>query len=170
MRKTYLIALCTLLVAGCSGIETDSSNYPKSAEDERFERQGKLTGEGGLKIFGGGEEDKASNSGIGVNSFLWRATLDTIGFMPIQTADPFGGVITTDWYEDPAAKGEKLKINALIMDDRLRSDGVRITLFKQKLDEGNIWRDETVSKESARKIEDAILTRARELRVKQTGR
>ena len=79
--------------------------------------------------------------GLGVNSFLWRATLDTLGFMPLASADPFGGVIITDWYEDPKTKGERFKVNALILDKTLRADGVKITVFKQRLDAKNIWRD-----------------------------
>src|SRR5579862_8835017 len=68
---------------------------------------------------------------LGVNSYLWRATLDTLSFMPLVSADPFGGVIITDWYEDPKTPGERFKVNALILDKSLRADGVRITVFKQ---------------------------------------
>ena len=169
--KYLYISLITLITA-CAGVEVDSENYPKDNEDSRRERRGKLTGEDGFVLFGGGgnNDDEGGSGGIGVNSFLWRATLDTINFMPIQTADPFGGVITTNYYEDPATPDERYKINALILDDRLRVDGIKVTLFKQKLDENKIWRDIAVEKGASRKIEDKILTRARELRIAQTGR
>lgn len=170
MKKLFITA-SLLLVAACGAIEegeVDAKNFPKDHEDSRRERKGKLTGEDGLNVFGK-EKDNDKSGGVGVNSFLWRATLDTIGFMPILTADPFGGVITTDWYEDPAAQGERFKINALILDSKLRSDGVKVTVFKQ-LREGDSWRDAPVSAETGRAMEDKILTRARELRVSQLGR
>lgn len=171
MKKFILSILLPISISACSGMGGDTSSFPKSNEDARLERRGKITGENGLQLFGGGDddEDKGGN-GIGVNSFLWRATIDTISFMPIATADPFGGVITTDWYEDPAAKGERVKINALILDDKLRADGIRVSVFKQSLDEKGTWRDVTVDKEVSRKVENQILSRARELRIKQTGK
>lgn len=173
MKKFIFAVLVTTsltTLSACTGMGGDTSSFPKSAEDKRLERRGKITGEGGVDIFGGGAKDEKSNNGIGVNSFLWRATIDTISFMPIAQADPFGGVITTDWYEDPAAKGERLKINALILDDRLRADGIRVSVFKQKEDAAKQWRDTTVDASVSRKIEDQILARARELRIKQTGK
>lgn len=172
MNKLSIFSIISIaLLTSACGLNGDSSSFPKSSEDERLERHGKITGEGGFTLFGGGsgEDEGKSNNGIGVNSFLWRATLDTIGFMPIQAADPFGGVITTDYYEEPSKPGERYKINALILDDRLRADGIKITLFRQELVEAK-WRDAAVAAGDATKIEDAILTRARELRIKQTGR
>jgi hypothetical protein len=171
MKKLILAILLPLAISACTGMGGDTSKFPKSAEDARLERRGKVTGENGLKLFGGGDDkDDKGGNGIGVNSFLWRATIDTISFMPIAQADPFGGVITTDWYEDPDAKGERLKINALILDDRLRADGIRVSVFKQKADEKGEWRDVTVDKDVSRKIEDKILARAREMRIAQTGK
>lgn len=171
MKKLTLAILLPLSIAACNGLGGDTSSFPKDNETSRLERRGKITGEDGLTIFGGGSDDEeTSGNGIGVNSFLWRATIDTISFMPIAQADPFGGVITTDWYEDPAAKGERLKINALILDDKLRADGVRVSVFKQNLDEAGNWRDISVDKSISRKVEDKILARAREIRIKQTGK
>jgi len=171
MKKLIFALLITTTLASCNGMGGDTSNFPKADDDKRLERHGKITGEGGVDIFGSGKgDDDSKGNGIGVNSFLWRATIDTISFMPIAQADPFGGVITTDWYEDPAAEGERLKINALILDDRLRADGIRVSVFKQKQDETKQWRDTTVDASVSRKIEDQILARARELRIKQTGK
>ena len=84
--------------------------------------------------------------------------------MPFQSADPFGGVIITEWYEDPKTPGERFKVNALILDTGLRADGVKVKLFKQQK-QGRNWDDIEVHPELARKLEDTILTRARELRV-----
>lgn len=168
-KLLFLILLLPL--AACSGGKAegvDSASKPKSARQERIESQGKLTGEG--LSFGGPSEEKAAGaSPLGVNSFLWRATLDTLSFMPLASADPFGGVIITDWYEDPKTPGERFKVNALIMDRTLRADGVKISVFKQKM-AGGAWRDQKVDDTLARSLEDTVLTRARELRVKQLGK
>lgn len=170
-KLVIFTALSILSLAACSSVDTDSKNYPMDNEDSRRAKHGKLLGEDGVNLFGGGKDaDDSKGAGLGVNSFLWRASLDTLSFMPITSADPFGGTILTDWYEDPAAKGERFKVNVTILDDRLRSDGVRVAVFKQKLDENNTWRDAEVSKQTATDLENAILTRARQLRVKQTGK
>lgn len=101
---------------------------------------------------------------IGVNSFLWRASLDTISFMPVASADPFGGVIITDWYSTPESPNERFKLNVYILGRALRADGVRVAVFRQFLGRGGGWRDTTITDATATKIEDAILSRARQLR------
>jgi hypothetical protein len=169
LRRGYSLAVsvgavaATVLLGGCSG--EVKSNVPLDHREARIAERGKITGEG-LFLAGGKKKRDGAESGIGVNSFLWRATLDTLNFAPLASADPFGGVIITDWYEDPNARGERFKINALIMDTELRADAVRVTLFRQTLDNKANWRDVASNPEIARKLEDAILTRARELRVK----
>lgn len=157
---------CFFVVTACSDVKTESPDTV-SAEEMRRESRGKLTGEEGISFGGSSRESASSASPLGVNSFLWRATIDTISFMPLLSADPFGGVIITDWYEDPKAKGERYKINAIIMDKSLRADGIKITLFKQELDKRGVWRDKKVNDGDSRKIEDTILTRARELKIRQ---
>jgi hypothetical protein len=103
---------------------------------------------------------------IGVNTFLWRASLDTISFMPIKTADAFGGVILTDWHSPAESPNERFKLNVYILDRALRADGIRVAVFRQVLDQGNHWRDAAITKKTARQIEDAILTRARQIRLR----
>lgn len=159
-----IVMVLPILAAAC--VADKGASYPVTAEKARKEARGKLTGDG-VSFFGGDEKESSSGSPIGVNSFLWRATLDTLSFMPLATTDPFGGVVITDWYEDPSAKGERFKVNALILDKTLRSDGVRISLFKQLKDDKNMWKDAEVDGTLARKLEDTILTRARQLRVNQ---
>jgi len=121
---------------------------------------GALFGDGG--VFG--SDPYASGRAIGVNSFLWRASLDTISFMPLQSADPFGGVIITDWYSAGAAVNERFKLNVYILGRSLRADGVRVAVFRQVQTSPGNWQDSTLSDTTATKIEDAILTRARQLR------
>lgn len=166
MTKATLALALVLACAACSGADEDT-NYPKEDKIKRAESRGSLSGETGLVIMGETSKEDSGNSPIGVNSFLWRATLDTLAFMPLASADPFGGVIITDWYEDPKVAGERFKVNAVILDRTLRADGIKITVFKQKL-EGSTWRDQKVDSSLARKLEDTVLTRARQLKIKQS--
>jgi hypothetical protein len=160
----FLICPALLLATACGEIESEAS-YPKRQEEVRLEQRGKLTGDG-LSLGGSdkGEENSGGNP-LGVNSFLWRATLDTLAFMPLASADPFGGVIITDWYEDPNAQGERFKATALILDRQLRADGIKLSLFKQQQTPDRGWIDVKIEDKIARGMEDAILTRARQLRV-----
>lgn len=113
----------------------------------------------GATIVGGG----SGKLTLGVNSYLWHAALDTLSFMPLASADPFGGVIITDWYVAPNAPNERLKVTIYIMDRNLRADGLKVVVFRQTRKAGGPWTDAAPSPETARKLEDAILTRAREL-------
>lgn len=115
-------------------------------------------------IFGGGGGAQAP-AGIGVNSFLWRASLDTLNFMPLASADPFGGVIITDWYADPSTPNERFKATVYILDTRLRADAVNVSIFRQVKAEGGAWTDATVDPDTEIQIENAILTRARQIRL-----
>ena len=89
--------------------------------------------------------------------------------MPLASADPFGGVILTDWYIDPQITNERVKINAFILGRDLQAANIRVRTFRQILQNGQ-WVDAAVSEETARKLEDAILTRARELRIAHLGK
>ena len=111
------------------------------------------------------QADEGGGSGIGVNSYLWRASLDTIAFMPLASADPFGGVIITDWYAPAETPNERLKVNILILGRQLRADGVKATVFRQNRDSAGAWVDAAVAPETATELEDAILSRARQLRI-----
>lgn len=115
---------------------------------------------------GGGNKESNRAGEIGVNSFLWRASLDTIEFMPIQSEDPFGGVIVTEWYANPEIPDERFKATIYILDTRLRADAVRVNLFRQVYDAGrSTWIDAVSDPNSATLLENKILTRAREIRI-----
>ena len=101
---------------------------------------------------------------LGVNSYLWHASLDTLSFMPLRSADPFGGVIISDWYSAPSALNDRIRVTVYILDRHLRADGLKVTVFRQSQSAGG-WVDAQVNPETAVKLEDAILTRARELRL-----
>ena len=102
---------------------------------------------------------------LGVNSYLWHASLDTLRFMPLASADPFGGVIITDWYTAPQSPNERLKVTVYILDRRLRADGIKLAVFRQTKTAAGTWADAATNPDTANKLEDAILTRARELRL-----
>jgi len=129
----------------------------------------RLGGEDSGIIFGIGK-DRGQNqaggggvSGLGVNAFLWRGALETIGFMPLASADPFGGVIITDWYTPPGTSGERFKATIYILSRDLRSDGVRVNIFRQAL-QGGQWVDSPVADSTVGDIENKVLARARRMR------
>jgi hypothetical protein len=120
----------------------------------------------GFHPFGGSGHAPADNpAAIGVNSYLWRASLDTLAFLPLASADPYGGVILTDWYVNPEKPDERFKCTVYILDTRLRADGLNVTVFKQHKDAGGAWVDAVAADQTASDIENAILTRARQLRL-----
>lgn len=110
------------------------------------------------------QSQENSGTGIGVNAFLWRAALDTFAFMPLASADPFGGVIITDWYQPPESKSERFKTQIYILDKVLRADGVKVNLFRQLREGSGNWVDAPVDPKTTIDLENAILTRARQLR------
>ena len=112
-------------------------------------------------------QGKASNAqpAIGVNSYLWRATLDTLAFMPLASADPYGGVVITDWYANPEKLDERFKVTVYILDTRLRADGLTVTVFKQVKGADGQWVEAPTSAQTATDFENSILTRARQLRL-----
>ena len=111
----------------------------------------------------GGRETAPAN--IGVNGYLWRATLDTLAFMPLASADPWGGTVITDWYINPGKTDERFKATVYILDTRLRADGLKVTVFKQVRDASGQWVDSAASDQTETDLENAILTRARQLRL-----
>lgn len=100
---------------------------------------------------------------IGVNAYLWRAALDTLSFAPLLQADSNGGVIITDWYSNPQSPAERVKVTATILDQDLRADALRVTASRQ-VNQGGQWVNAPVSAATVQKLEDIILTRARDIR------
>ena len=100
---------------------------------------------------------------IGVNSYLWRAALDTLSFMPLVQTDSNGGVIVTDWYINPSVPNERMKLTVTILDQDLRADAVRVAALRQ-IRQGGGWADAPVQAATVQRLEDIILTHARDLR------
>lgn len=168
LPRSGLIALLVAAVAlsACSGVEPEGTFPNRSRGDSTpYQKRDSVFGPNGLS-FGGDSakpEENAGGGGIGVNGFLWRASLDTVAFMPVASADPFGGVIITDWYAMPEAPDERFKLNVYILARSLRADGVRVAVFRQVQSPGG-WQDASVIQDTNTRIEDAILSRARQLR------
>jgi PBP1b-binding outer membrane lipoprotein LpoB len=120
---------------------------------------------------GGGKknEGQITQQNIGtVNPYLWRATLDTFENMPVQSADPVGGLVVYDWKSFADSPDERIKATVYILDTRLRADGVKVSVFRQTNVEG-AWTDASVDPETGIQLENKILERARTLKASQIG-
>ena len=109
-----------------------------------------------------------SQVSMAVNAFLWRASLDTVSFIPLDIVDPIGGVITTQWYKDTSNSNERIKLTIYIKDRRLRADGVSVNVFREVMLTDR-WVKADINPDTANLIEASILTKARELRIGTQG-
>jgi hypothetical protein len=172
IRSASALALL-LLAAGCanSGRFVENSEYGTNNQRELILRQtGGNPSDAGFVLFGTDRNRDArealaasGGTGVAVNAYLWRATLETLSFMPLASADPAGGVIITDWYSPPASQEERFKVTAYVLTRQLRSDGVRVQVFRQTLRNGQ-WVDSPAASSTGGEMEDRVLARARELR------
>lgn len=192
--RLAMLASSTLLLAGCGSsffgdpvdygqTDTDAQRraddpyhtspmynpqVPASAVYINKQEQGNENSFSVLTSLFGDDKGKGGGggvSGVAVNSYLWHASLDTMSFMPIASADPFGGTIITDWYSPRGTPNERLKVNIFILNRELRADGVKVTVFRQTRDGEGQWVDAQVDPKTARDLENSILTRARQIRL-----
>ncbi|MDB5413653.1 MAG: hypothetical protein JWR10_1988 [Rubritepida sp.] len=180
-RPILWLGLAALLLAACSGgRQVQNDEYGTDNQRELALRMsGSNPATSGIVVFGvdrsrdtaggGGGGPGGGGGGMTVNAYLWRATLDTLSFMPLASADPFGGVIITDWYSPPQAEAERFKATAYVIGRQLRSDGVRVQVFRQVSRNGT-WVDAPASTATNSEMEDRVLARARELRSQSAGR
>ena len=137
-------------------------NKQDEGNDNSFSVLTSLFGDGKSNAGGGGG---GGMSGVAVNSYLWHASLDTMSFMPIASADPFGGTIITEWYTPRGAPDERFKVNIFILNRELRADGIKVTVFRQTRDGSGQWVDAQVDPKTGHDLENSILTRARQIRL-----
>ena len=127
-----------------------------------------LTGKpGGTKLSDFGSPDATGNS-MPVNALLWRAALDIASFIPLDDVDTFGGSIVTEWYQSPDKPNQRLKLSFFVIGLELRSDAIIVQTYLQKR-AGDNWIDAGRDDKLARRLEDLVLTRARELRATSLG-
>ncbi len=170
-----MAATLVAVVSGCS-------NFKPNPTDPRFMGEGAPGDPNFSSILGtdaslftiGTSKTRAEGGGrggggIGVNAFLWRGALDTLSFLPLSSADPFGGVIITDWFSPADAPGERFKATAYILGQDLRSDGIRVSVFRQ-VNHGGRWADAPVNPSTVSEIENKVLDRARRLREQSSAR
>ena len=156
-----------VLVLGLAALAACSSGGPRTFQTQE---QG-----GGFSLFGLGGGKKASSTNanqpaIGVNGYLWRASLDTLSFMPLVTADPWGGVINYDWYVNPQTPNERFKATVFILDRRLRADALNVAVTKEVKDASGGWVSAPVAAQTETDLENAILTKARQLNLANAAR
>lgn len=171
-RAVFAGALALALAgAGCQSADQDQAEVedPRRRAAGDLDSSGGIFGPGGLKLLGASREELAAGGVIGVNGFLWRAALDTVSFMPLSSADPFGGVIITEWYAPPETPDERFKLTVYILDRALRADGLRVSVFRQERDEDGRWADRAVSPDTEASLENGILARARQMRAERVG-
>ncbi|MBL8835460.1 MAG: DUF3576 domain-containing protein [Alphaproteobacteria bacterium] len=181
-----ILLAASLGLSACENLRTEG---PGEIGGTQSQARSRLTGEGGgtLLSLGGRNSGTPQGATLGVNSFLWRASLDTIAFMPLASADPFGGVIITDWYSPPESPDERFKATVYILGQQLRADAVRAQVFRQRRG-GAVaaapargrpapprpadgpWTDVAVDQNVVTELENAILTRARQLRIDSGAR
>lgn len=172
--KTIIASAGALfLVTACSGDygakeDTASGNGPASQreEDSLFGNEGlSLSSVSSGSIFSGSSDDQQGGGALPVNKFLWQASLDTLAFLPLSSTDPFTGVIATDWGSTPDAPGERFKVTSYILSPTLAASSLKVAVFREERNEDGLWVPAAVNPETALKIEDAILTRARQIRI-----
>ena len=172
IRSASALALI-LLATGCGTTSryVENEEYGTNNQRELILRQtGATSRDAGFVLFGTDRARDArealaagGGTGVAVNAYLWRATLETLSFMPLASADPAGGVIITDWYTPPSSQEERFKVTAYVLTRQLRSDGVRVQVFRQTMRNGQ-WVDSPAASSTGGEMEDRVLARARELR------
>jgi hypothetical protein len=172
MTRAACVLSAGLALAGCGGdffADADSAAPPDSdtgfqGNRERVGVVGDMFGqqEFGNVIIEGSSSDALAAS---VNRHLWQASLDTLSFMPIASTDPFTGMIATDWTTTPEAPDERIKVTAYVTDTRLAAESLRVAVFREAQDAQGRWVAAPVAAETPRRIEDAILVRARQIRI-----
>lgn len=169
-RRKWPVFVLPVLLMSCSKlqpVQPNDLNDPSYNQSKDTSVRGNSSGE----LFTVGAKSTSQDqgaTGLGVNAYLWRGALDTLSFMPLSSADPFGGVIITDWYQPPSGNGERFKVTAYILGRQLRADGVKVSVFRQ-VQQGGQWVDAPVSSATSAEVENKVLYRARDLRAASGG-
>lgn len=164
----------TALVACGSGdyaAKPESDSGPAGPARNPNQLGESIFGEGGIslqnlqdgRLLGSGEG--GSGGSLPVNKYLWQASLDTLSFMPLNSTDPFTGVIATDWSSAPSTPNERFKVTVYVVTPELAASALKVAVFREARGENGVWIPSVVNPETPRQIEDAILTRARQIKI-----
>lgn len=156
------MALALALSLAACGLE-GKQDFPKSSEEKRDERAGRLGG--GLFKWNFGEKKRSGYADVAVNAYLWQSSLDVVYTMPMQLLDPRSGVIMTDWGQGPinddiGDPNVSYKVNIYITSDILSPDSIKVAVFS---DRGSAAANNDL--ELARRLEDRILRKARDMKI-----
>jgi len=167
MTRFTLLLILSLGLSACSGLDIQENDRINNDEDDIGSF---LTGKdkGGIVISDIGSPSKGGSAALPVNALLWRASLDIASFVPLADVDTFGGSILTEWYSLPTRPDERLKLAIFVLDRELRSDAIRVIVYLQK-NTGANWVDAGQDAAMATRLEELILTRAREIRATSTA-
>ena len=140
--------------------------------ETRLQTGGGLLGKGGVSMSGilGNDKENKRSTGVvamSVNPFLWRAALETIDFMPLSSADQVGGTIITDWYSTSSNEKERCKLNIFITGVSLKTENLRVVSFCQEF-KNPTWTNKEIEKGNNIKIENAILNKAKKLKLQSS--
>jgi hypothetical protein len=176
--RLVAMAAAVVLVSACDGgnYAQDKDSAPKSGPSREFDPNsddtifgaggvsvGNLSGGSVSGILGGGAGDQKAR--LPVNKYLWQGALDTLSFLPLASTDPFTGVIATEWGSTPEAPGERFKVTAYILNPGLSAASLKVAVFRELRTDAGLWTPAPVSADTARQLEDAILVRARQIRI-----
>lgn len=173
LRTTGMLAcVAMLMVSACGSNQTPQETVantpgPRGQYDPNADS---VFGDGGFTLNRAldgslGQDEQASGDSLPVNKFLWQASLDTLSFLPLASTDPFTGVIATDWGTSPAQQGERFKVTAYMVRPSLSASSLKVAVYRELRNEEGVWVPAPVDPETARKLEDAILVRARQIRI-----
>jgi len=160
-----------------SGTMLTAGSDPKDKKLQLDDARNRLNTGGGLfgkkptNLLALGKNKSTSNTasvGFPINPYLWKGSLETISFMPLTSADPFGGIIITDWYAEQNGSNQRCKINIFIKGVELKTENLKVNSFCQKLNEKNVWIDQKTNQENNTKLENAILNKAKKIRLSQS--
>ena len=137
--------------------------------ENRLRSGGGLFGKKGMSLGGIGNSEKTATATIGlpINPYLWKGSLETIDFMPLASADPFAGIIITDWYTSQNTPNERCKINIFIRGHKMKTDNLKVNSFCQSLLNGQ-WVDIKNNIDNDARLENAILNKAKKIRLSQS--
>ncbi len=149
-------------VAACENATPAPEIYDKDVADVTRDRRQSTIGD----LLEADRVDQDTGGNLAVNKYLWRASLDTLAFLPLASTDPFSGVIATDWGVSPQAPEERYKVTAYVSSAKLEAQSLRVAVYREIRKDG-VWTSAPVSADTPRKLEDSILTRARQIKVEE---